>query len=170
MSERMREVQSLPSAAATLYDSGLLGEINRLVLHPRGLALTVEVADNDVSFADALNVTLDPEGFEFVAEDLARIREKTSSAEAEGLLLRAVGPERRRLFPPDGVQPLEDQSLIALALDALRATLPFAESRAEDLAADADAGGGPAALDAATKAWAAVKAAREVIARAEGRP
>lgn len=34
-------------AAQLLLDSGLLGEINRVVLHPRGLALSVQVDDND---------------------------------------------------------------------------------------------------------------------------
>lgn len=34
-------------AAQLLLDSGLLGEINRVILHPRGLALSVQVDDND---------------------------------------------------------------------------------------------------------------------------
>jgi hypothetical protein len=34
-------------SAQLLLDSGLLGELNRLVLHPRGLALAVQVDPHD---------------------------------------------------------------------------------------------------------------------------
>jgi hypothetical protein len=80
------------NAAEFLFDSGLLGEINRVVLHPRGLALGVnheeergpdgEVRDRAISFS-AISRTDDPGGYDFSAADLAVIRRKL---EASGML------------------------------------------------------------------------------------
>lgn len=56
-------------AAQLLLDSGLLGEINRVVLHPRGLALSVEVdpADTDraLGFSGLCDYRDDPTGISF---------------------------------------------------------------------------------------------------------
>lgn len=98
MSERIQD------AAKFLLDTGLLAEINRLVLHPRGLALPVKVRieDGKVSFADYLFSTDDREGMDMGSDLLAEIREKLKSAPP-------IAPDRTKLFPPDGIEPLYPQ-------------------------------------------------------------
>lgn len=58
-----------------LQDSGLLFEINRTLLHPLGLALSVErnLETGEVRF-DRLVDTEDSEGFVFSPEDFAEAR------------------------------------------------------------------------------------------------
>lgn len=96
--------ERVPGAAKILYDSGLLAEINRIVLHPRGLALEVDVdeATGEVKFTDALHKTDDIEGMEFDAQTLEGIVRKLDAQHKYAY----VSVSRRKLYPPDGVQPL----------------------------------------------------------------
>lgn len=66
---------TIANAARFLWDTGLLGEINRVVLHPRGLMLSVSVEDGRAQFHDLIRSD-DPEGIEFGPESLADIRRK----------------------------------------------------------------------------------------------
>jgi len=73
---RMAEVKyigggSSKEAARYLYKTGLLFEINRKVLHPLGLALSVNVdekTDEVLGFAGLWDSTADPEGLRFAPE------------------------------------------------------------------------------------------------------
>lgn len=83
--------------AQRLHDDGLIFAINRLVLHPLGLALGVQVAnlDRERMRGDVqgltLNATDDPEGFSYpqetVARNLVKLREAGLDALAEEVLL-----------------------------------------------------------------------------------
>jgi hypothetical protein len=91
----------IENPAAFLLESGLLGEINRVVLHPRGLALGVGVNEGRATSC-RLNRTDDPEGWDFDAAGLEDIlRKLTASGLLEPLAARkaafgfAVQP-----FPP----------------------------------------------------------------------
>lgn len=72
-------------AAQLLLDSGLLGEINRAVLHPRGLALAVQMDDNDraVGFSGLVDCRDDPEGIWFDAELRREIAAKLAAYDAQ---------------------------------------------------------------------------------------
>ena len=72
-------------AAQLLLDSGLLGEINRVILHPRGLALSVQVDDNDraVGFAGLLDYRDDPSGIWFDAEFRRELAAKLAAYDAQ---------------------------------------------------------------------------------------
>jgi hypothetical protein len=100
-------MKTFPEAAKFLLETGLLAEINRVVLHPRGLALAVYVHDETdfVTFTNRLyDNREDPEGI--VMGDLREeIRAKLAAAEAAGLI-KPISDERKKLFPPDGVEPL----------------------------------------------------------------
>lgn len=93
----------LRDAAAFLLKSGLLAEINRLVLHPRGLALAVlEESTGEVEFLnDLYDHRDDPEGMMMGQELLQEIRDKLESAPP-------IHEARKKLFPPDGIEPLGD--------------------------------------------------------------
>lgn len=85
--------------AQRLHDEGLLFAINRLVLHPLGLALGVRgnrVADNVIVTGLVLFSTDDPEGIVFAnANDvLARSRAKLAAAGHDVVIerLRALAP------------------------------------------------------------------------------
>ena len=56
-----------------LHDSGLLFEINRLLLHPLGLALEVELESASIKIQDLRE---DPEGMLFEEEAFARARSR----------------------------------------------------------------------------------------------
>lgn len=59
------------NAAKFLNDTGLLFEINRQVLHPLGLALSVSIQkDRTVVFGGILDCRHDPEGWIFADEEL----------------------------------------------------------------------------------------------------
>ena len=82
----MKTVTIQPAEAAQLLlDSGLLGEINRVILHPRGLALSVQVDDNDraVGFAGLLDYRDDPSGIWFDAEFRRELAAKLAAYDAE---------------------------------------------------------------------------------------
>jgi hypothetical protein len=93
---------SVPQAAKFLLETGLLAEFNRLVLHPRGLALPIiQKDDGSCEFCDELiDNRRDPDGMEMGPELLAEIREKLKQAPP-------YTPNRLALFPPDGIEPLE---------------------------------------------------------------
>lgn len=78
---------TIPAAEAAqfLQENGLLGEINRLVLHPRGLALAVLVDDNDkaVGFSGLLDYRDDPSGIWFDAEFRRELAAKLEAYDAE---------------------------------------------------------------------------------------
>jgi hypothetical protein len=60
-----------------LVDSGFLFEINRLVLHPMGMAMMVESSqDGTVEFGGILDLRNDPEGFVFAPETFKEGSEK----------------------------------------------------------------------------------------------
>lgn len=91
----------VPGAAKLLLETGLLAEINRLVLHPRGLALPVNVEnDEQVSFLDYLLNTDDPDGFEMGPDLLKEIREKLKKAPP-------ITTRRLGLFENGGIEPLD---------------------------------------------------------------
>ncbi len=102
---------TIPDAARFLVDTGLLGEINRLVLHPRGLALVVlddttygpDGTVRTIKFCDALMVTSDREGIDFGRDGVADIARRLRAAEERGEV-RRVPDERKRLYPPDGIE------------------------------------------------------------------
>mgnify|MGYP003421126054 CR=1 FL=1 len=91
----------LKGAAKFLYETGLLAEINRLVLHPRGLALAVNIEDNgETTFLDDLfDHRNDQDGMEMGPALLAEIRTKLAAAPP-------FCQNRTKLFPPDGIEPL----------------------------------------------------------------
>jgi hypothetical protein len=77
-----------------LHRSGLLWALNRMLLHPRGLALEV-----DVNGEAWLEGTSDPKGFEFDEESEKGGRRKFATAWGDEELVRlerALGIERRR--------------------------------------------------------------------------
>lgn len=68
-----------PDAARRLYETGLLGEINRVVLHPFGLALSVATneAGEVLGFGPLLQAPEDDdEGYVFDEETLQMAQEK----------------------------------------------------------------------------------------------
>lgn len=70
-------------AARLLVDSGLLFEINRKVLHPRGLALEV-IADDDghLTMSHFLQDYRDEGGIEFGPESIERGEKKLAAFDA----------------------------------------------------------------------------------------
>lgn len=96
-----------PDPARFLSESGLLGEINRRVLHPFGLALGYE--DDGTGVAPKMIVldisANDPEGFAFDDKSLADIRAKFESFMAKDGNARlearkaALGFIEQPLFP-----------------------------------------------------------------------
>lgn len=91
-------------AAKFLLEAGLLGEINRKVLHPLGLALIVkENLDGTCKFSnELLDCRDDFEGISFPESSLKDIQKKLESAPK-------VDEFRRALYPPCGVQPLVEE-------------------------------------------------------------
>jgi hypothetical protein len=79
-------MKTIDNAAKFLRSTGLLVEINRVVLHPRGLALSViEEDDGSVSrFGPLLDVRGDPEGMAFAEDDLIESADRLRKAEADG--------------------------------------------------------------------------------------
>lgn len=87
-------------------DLGLLMEINRLFLHPRGLALEIAVEENgDMGFGEVWDYRDDPEGLAFsddqwFPDDIVR----ANYVEA---LRQHLLPARQKLFNnEDGIQPI----------------------------------------------------------------
>lgn len=95
----------MKDGAKYLLDTGLLGEINRRVLHPLGLAIIINVEDDgSCSFSNELmDCRDDVEGIEFSPELLAALQKKLSSAPT-------VDEFRKALYPPCGVQPLVEET------------------------------------------------------------
>ena len=91
----------ISNAAKFLLDTGLLGEINRLVLHPRGLALAINAEDDGtVTFYDELyDCRRDPEGIMMGPDLCAEIKEKLKTAPP-------LCQDREDLFGPGGIEPL----------------------------------------------------------------
>lgn len=65
-------------SAKELLDSGLLGEINRVILHPLGLAMGVPVDEYTEEAGDTINITKtdDLEGVIFEEEQLKLVADK----------------------------------------------------------------------------------------------
>lgn len=79
-------------AAKTLVESGLLFEINRRVLHPRGLALEViEQDDGTHVMSQELQDWRDEGGIEFGPESIERGEKKLAETE----LKASISPGRR---------------------------------------------------------------------------
>ena len=81
MSDKPKRIGAGDSKAAAkyLYETGLLFEINRKVLHPLGLALSVECDDETdevKGFAYLWDSTADPEGIRFSPESFMEGFEK----------------------------------------------------------------------------------------------
>ncbi len=75
-------------AAKFLVDSGLLFEINRKVLHPRGLALEVIQHDviqgeNNLTMSQTLQDWRDEGGIEFGPESIERGEKKLAAFDAQ---------------------------------------------------------------------------------------
>jgi hypothetical protein len=82
-------VKRINNAAAFLLDTGLLGEINRLVLHPRGLSLEVIYNTNSSvppHFGGLWDFRKDPEGLCFEDETIREAAMKLIAAEKDGRL------------------------------------------------------------------------------------
>jgi hypothetical protein len=57
------------------YELGLIQEINRLILHPMGMALSVTVYDDgEVKMSDILDFRGDPEGIIFADPDVDMVK------------------------------------------------------------------------------------------------
>jgi hypothetical protein len=92
-------MKTIDNAAKFLQETGLLAEINRVVLHPRGLALSIIARERpktvhfDVEGFGPLYEKRDGEGIVFSEKDLAQATAQLRAAEAEGLV--NVRPQRR---------------------------------------------------------------------------
>ena len=92
-------MKTIPNAASSLHETGLLAEINRLVLHPRGLALSIIAQERphtvhfEVQGFGPLYEKRDAEGIVFSEKDLAQAAAQLRAAEADGTV--SVRPERR---------------------------------------------------------------------------
>ena len=75
----------IPEAARFLHEHGLLFEINRTVLHPLGLALSVEVGDGGTvtGFGQLFDYRADPEGMLFSDRQIESGMERLAKARAE---------------------------------------------------------------------------------------
>lgn len=84
---------------------GLLQEVNRLLLHPRGLALEIIIDDDGTEhFGGVWDYRDDPEGMAF-ADNMISPR---AASYAQSLFNNRL-TERRRLFGTlDGIQPVPD--------------------------------------------------------------
>ena len=89
----------IENAARFLQETGLLAEINRVVLHPRGLALSIIAKERpstvhfDVLGFGPLYEKRDDEGIVFSDKDLAEATAQLRASEADGTV--AVRPQRR---------------------------------------------------------------------------
>jgi hypothetical protein len=92
----------ISNAASFLHETGLLAEINRVVLHPRGLALSIiamprleKVDDYEVTGFGALYDKRDDEGIVLSAKDLEQGMARFRAAEAAGTVcVRPLREER----------------------------------------------------------------------------
>ena len=91
-------MKTIQNAAKFLQETGLLAEINRVVLHPRGLALSIIANERpgtihfDVQGFGPLYEKRDDEGIVFSEDDLAHATAQLRAAEADGSV--AVRPKR----------------------------------------------------------------------------
>lgn len=85
----------VPDPLPFLESTGLLFEINRLVMHPRGLAMALAQDDSGaVRFAGICDARTDPEGIYFCTDALADGARKLAKADAD---TGAVGRQQSRL-------------------------------------------------------------------------
>ncbi len=108
----------IDNAASFLQETGLLAEINRVVLHPRGLALSIIAHERahtvyfDVEGFGPLYDKRDDTGIVFNDKDLAQAAAQLRAAEADGTVV--VRPLRRERLgyviqpAPDTPDPLEE--------------------------------------------------------------
>ena len=70
---------------AEFYELGLLSEINRRILHPIGLAMSVRKVDGEATEFGAIYVDSDPEGWIYgePMADVVAAAEKVAAREAE---------------------------------------------------------------------------------------
>lgn len=116
------------TAARYLYDTGLLFEINRSILHPLGLALAVELDEKgDAQFSEELwDFSDDPEGIIFSAESflegekkivefMARVGAERMEAREKslGYLVQTVPPEEQISPPENAVVAPEPRKALA---------------------------------------------------------
>ena len=91
-------MKTIQNAARFLQETGLLAEINRVVLHPRGLALSIIATERagtdqfDVQGFGPLYEKRDDEGIVFSEKDLAEGTSQLRASEADGIV--AVRPKR----------------------------------------------------------------------------
>ena len=76
------------SAAEYLFDTGLLFEINRTLLHPLGIGLMIESTEDGVVFGKELVYTDDDEGLSFDKETYTIGKDKFNR------FMREIGDER----------------------------------------------------------------------------
>ena len=92
-------MKTIQNAAQFLQETGLLAEINRVVLHPRGLALSIIARERggtvhfDVLGFGPLYEKRDDEGIVFEEGELAEAAAQLRAAEADGSV--AVRPKRQ---------------------------------------------------------------------------
>jgi hypothetical protein len=84
---------------------GLLQEVNRLFLHPRGLALEVVVDDDGTErFGGVWDYRDDPEGMGFADNMIS----PASAITAQTLFDEHLAARQQLFGPPDGIQPIPD--------------------------------------------------------------
>ena len=89
---------------------GLLQEINRLFLHPRGLALEVIVEDDNIyRFGEVWDYRDDLEGIVFDGGMLANEDAYAKARFVKQLYLDHLMHRVQLFGTPDGVQPLESE-------------------------------------------------------------
>ena len=98
----MRKLIPPNEAAQLLLDSGLLGEINRTILGPRGLALVVSDNEDEatdmnprvVSFYGLRDCRDDPEGITFSPELTVEVQAKVAAYDAANPLPPVNPPDQ----------------------------------------------------------------------------
>lgn len=125
MSEEPVPADSIKRIGVAEFRSlGLLQEVNRLFLHPRGLALEI-VAEPDGSerFGEVWDYRSDPEGIAF-ADAMLEDEESFCRAERAARLFDHHVEARRMLFGThDGIQPLPPARRPTVAVDRATADM-----------------------------------------------
>jgi hypothetical protein len=102
-------MKAIENAARFLQETGLLAEINRVVLHPRGLALSIIAKERphtvhfDVLGFGPIYEKRDDEGIVFREEELAKAAAQLRASETDGTVPIRPGREERLGFV---VQPV----------------------------------------------------------------
>ena len=90
-------------------DLGFLQEVNRLVLHPAGLALEVEPSDGDATTMRVWDYRDDPEGIAFGPGVIDRLKILSVVTEQQ-----RHNDARAALFGDDGYDPIEATAVVQM--------------------------------------------------------